>query len=202
EFSLEFGSHWYEDPDKYRNMDYFDANIDSLYDEIERSTETFIDHYYDNYSNPANPPAWMSLEVASLGLLSKLYSNLNNYSPKQKVSSEFGLSRPNLLSSWIHAFVNLRNLCAHYSRIWNRRFTITPIIPYNTINPFLTNLEIDSNKLYAQLSCIIYILKIISPYNNFVSTLKDLFTRSNLVKLDEMGFPENWEDEEIWKTEN
>lgn len=199
EFSLSNGSHWYEDSNMYRNYNYFSTNIDSLYEEIDRSTETFIDHYYNNYSNPENPPAWMSLEVVSLGLLSKLFLNLKKGPEKKKVTSEFGLPIPEILESWMHSFANLRNICAHHSRLWNRRFTIQPILPRNTSNSFIKNKKIYTNKLYANLCCIVYVLNIISPYNKFVSSLKNLLNGSDLVKLEEMGFPDNWEDEEIWK---
>lgn len=50
----------------------FIRDINKLYEEIDRSNETFIKHYKRTYTQPPNPPAWMSLEVASMGLLSKL----------------------------------------------------------------------------------------------------------------------------------
>ena len=54
-----------------------------LYKEVNRSTETFIKHYKQKYSDPENPPAWMSLEVATLSLLSKLFSNLKKGNEKK-----------------------------------------------------------------------------------------------------------------------
>ena len=44
--------------------------------EIKCSNEDFIKHYYSKYDNPPLPPAWMTLEVLSLGTLSKLYQLL------------------------------------------------------------------------------------------------------------------------------
>ena len=114
------------------------------------------------------------------------------------LSREFGLPTPEILESWIHAFANLRNLCAHHSRVWNRRFTIKPKIPYNTRFPFLKNINLHDNKLYAQLCCINYILSIISPNNSFTEKLKELILTCHLVDLKEMGFPANWEKEELW----
>jgi abortive infection bacteriophage resistance protein len=141
----------------------------------------------------------MSLEVVSMGLLSKLYSNLKKGDEKKKVANEFGLPNPMFLESWIHAFANLRNLCAHHSRIWNRRFTIKPKLPRNAKNTFLSNLNIHDNKLYAQLCCINYISRIISPETSFMSELKVLLSDCKLVDLKEMGFPDNWKEEAIWQ---
>jgi abortive infection bacteriophage resistance protein len=183
----------------YRNNYFFTKNVNSLYEEVDRSSETFIEHYKQTYSTPTYPPAWMSLEVITMGLLSKLYGNLKKCDEKKKVAKEFGLPNPLILESWMHAFAGLRNICAHHSRLWNRRFTIVPKIPYNTDNQFIKNTNIYDNKLYAQLSCMNYITRIISPESSFVPDLKELLETCNLVDCKEMGFPEKWKDEPIWK---
>jgi abortive infection bacteriophage resistance protein len=199
EFSLTNGSHWHEDSQMYRNNHFFNKNINSLYEEVDRSSEKFIEHYKNKYATPAYPPAWMSLEVISMGLLSKMYGNLIKGSEKKKVAKEFGLSNPIMLESWMHAFAGLRNICAHHSRLWNRRFTIVPKIPRNTAYKFIDNKNIYDNKLYAQLCCINYITRIISPQSSFVSELKILLGECKLVSCKEMGFPDDWENEVIWK---
>jgi abortive infection bacteriophage resistance protein len=199
EFSLTKGSHWHEDANMYRNNYFFNKNINSLYEEVDRSSETFIEHYKQTYSTPAYPPAWMSLEVITMGLLSKLYGNLKKGDEKKKVAKEFGLPNPLILESWMHAFAGLRNICAHHSRLWNRRFTIVPKIPYNTYNTFIQNTNIYDNKLYAQLCCMNYITRIISPDSSFVADLKALLDTCNLVDCKEMGFPDAWKDEPIWQ---
>jgi abortive infection bacteriophage resistance protein len=199
EFSLNNGSHWHEDANMYRNNYYFNKNINSLYEEVDRSSETFIEHYKQTYTNPAYPPAWMTLEVITMGLLSKLYGNLQKGNEKKKVANEFGLSNPLILESWMHAFAGLRNICAHHSRLWNRRFTIVPKIPYNTAHTFISNTNIYDNKLYAQLCCINYITRIISPDSSFVPDLKDLLETCTLIDCKDMGFPADWEKETIWQ---
>ena len=198
QFSLKQGSHWHENANMYRNLNYFKSNIDDLYKEVDRSTETFIEHYKNTYSTPYYPPAWMSLEVISMGLLSKLFSNLIKCDEKKEVAKAFGLSHPMILESWMHAFAGLRNICAHHSRLWNRRFTIVPKIPYNTIYPFIRNRNINENKLYAQLCCINYLIQIISPNSSFVANLKKLLGTCTLVDCKEMGFPTDWRNEPIW----
>ena len=198
EFSLNHGSHWHEEASMYRNNYFFNKNINTLYEEVDRSSETFIEHYKEKYASPAYPPAWMSLEVVSMGLLSKMYGNLKKGDEKKKVAKEFGLPNPIILESWMHALASLRNICAHHSRLWNRRFTIVPKIPYNTSHQFINNTKIYDNKLYAQLSCINYISRIISPDSSFVTELKELLDTCSLVECKEMGFPDDWIDEPIW----
>ncbi len=199
-FALNHGSHWHENASLYRDTPRFINDISMLYKEIGRSTETFIKHYKNKYSEPENPPAWMSLEVATLGLLSKLFSNLKKGAEKKKITAEFGLSKPEVLESWMHTFAHLRNICAHHGRIWNRRLTTMPQIPTCTVYPFITNSNVYPNKLYATLCCMNYILGIISPGNNFSFRLKNLLKTCSLIDLKEMGFTKDWENEPIWKS--
>jgi abortive infection bacteriophage resistance protein len=198
-YAVVYGSHWHENISLYANHNRFIRDINKLYEEIDRSNETFIKHYKQTYTQPPNPPAWMSLEVASMGLLSKLFENLKMSAEKKLIAKEFGLAHPFILESWMHAFAQLRNICAHHGRLWNRRLTTTPKIPRNTLFDFLTNTNIYQNKIYALLGCITYILHIISPGNTFNQRLKDLMTSCTLVDEKEMGFPDNWENEKIWR---
>jgi len=198
EFSLSYGSHWYEDENLYRNSHFFQKNLESIRTEIDRSNEIFIDHYKKKYSEPKYPPSWMSLEVISIGSLSKLYSNLKSGKEKRRIAKSLGLPNHIFLESWIHSFASLRNFCAHHSRIWNRRFTIKPKLPNDTTYDFIKNKSLNINKLYAQLCCIKYVIQIIDPSNKFSTDLKELLGTSSLIDIKEMGFPPDWEDEKIW----
>jgi abortive infection bacteriophage resistance protein len=144
----------------------------------------------------------MSLEVVSLNTLSLVFSNIIEVDEKKKILQAFGHKRFDILTSWIHTFVGLRNVCAHHGRLWNRRFTISPTIPYNMPYMFLINREIQFNKLYALLSCVNYTLRIVSPGCNFISTLKEHLGTCDLATFRQMGFPDDWEDEPIWNEQN
>jgi abortive infection bacteriophage resistance protein len=53
--------------------------------ELQRSREVFfLEHNKKCKTDDRCPPAWKSLEVISLGLLSKLYGNLKNQVPEKK----------------------------------------------------------------------------------------------------------------------
>ncbi len=199
EYSIAYGSHWYEDQTLYRNPTRFNKDINKLYEEIDRSTETFITHYKGKYTNPTNPACWMSLEVVSIGLLSKLFENLKKSNEKKAVALSFGLNNPILLESWMHSFAHLRNICAHHGRLWNRRITTMPQLPTNPVYPFLNNINFHQNKLYGVLSCISYILQIINPGHTFNKRLKELLKSCSYVNLKDMGFPKNWENEPLWQ---
>jgi abortive infection bacteriophage resistance protein len=198
-YAMAHGSHFHENPALFRNQDRFHSDKLKLQEEIKRSSEDFIKHYFIKYSDPPNPPAWMSLEVVTMGLLSQFYKNFSRSEIKRNIARAFGLPREDFLENWMHVFSNLRNICAHHGRIWNRRFIVEPRLPANTSAPFLTNTRIHTNKLYASLSCMQYILKDISPGSDFSTQLKNLLDKCPLNQVSEMGFPGNWKDEKLWQ---
>jgi abortive infection bacteriophage resistance protein len=198
QFALSEGSHWHLKPELYRDAVRFANHIDSLQKEIGRSNETFIDHYCNKYTLPASPPCWMSLEVSSMGLLSKIFQNLKKGKEKESITNSFGLKDISILENWMHCLSNLRNICAHHGRTWNRRLTYIKI-PTHPVHLFVSNKHFYTNKLYATLCCIQYILKIISPDSAFSNRLKELMKNCPLKQEKEMGFPKSWKDELFWK---
>lgn len=198
-WSLANGSHWQIKPGLYRDPVRFSNHITTLQTEIDRSNETFIDHYKSTYSVPSEPPAWMSLEVSSFGLLSLIFLNLRKGPEKKAVTAHFGLNDISLLENWMHCFSNVRNICAHHGRLWNRRLTAHVKFPTYPAFPFLKNGSVYPYKLYAVLSCMQYVLQIISPPCTFKDDLKTLMKTCPMKQEKEMGFPADWQNELLWK---
>ena len=198
QYAISEGSHWHLKPELYRDTIRFVNHIDSLQKEIDRSNETFIDHYNNKYTHPSAPPCWMGLEVSSMGLLSKIFQNLKKGKEKETITSYFGLKDISILENWMHCFSNLRNICAHHGRVWNRRLTFIKL-PTHPAYLFIKNKNIYTNKLYAILCCIEYILRIISPNSAFSNRLKDHMLNCPMKQEKEMGFPNNWQKELFWQ---
>ena len=206
-------SHWFQEESLFKNDTYikkdgetdykYNALMEDIEEEVGRSDEEFIKHYYNRYSDPNVPPSWMTLEVVSFGTLSRLYHLLNKDEQKKAVAKELGLNKIDILENWMHAFSNLRNCCAHHSRIWNRRFIVNMVLPTNADYPFLDRNTIATtkrNKLFAYLCCIKYVIDVVSPKNDFYSNLQKLISKGGpLLSLKDMGFPDNWKYLSIWK---
>ncbi|SHF76399.1 Abortive infection bacteriophage resistance protein [Fodinibius roseus] len=197
--ALVHGSHWYENSSFYRNREHFENDLDAIDDELERSAEVFIDHYNSKYDKPERPPAWMTLEIISLGTLSKLYHNLKLDKTKKTISGKFNLGHPFVLESWMHAISNVRNICAHHSRLWNRKLVVAPKMPKFTSLPFINKKDIDVHKPYAILCCMAYLMDVINPGHHFKQRLFDLFEEFNQIELKYMGFPKYWRNEALWQ---
>ena len=196
-------SHWYIDPDHFEDEDDYEDLKDEMANDIDRSNEDFIKQYDNKYDEPKFPPSWMGLEVVSFGSLSKLYELLKKSESKKEIANQFGLCDIKIMENWFHALANLRNCCAHHSRIWNRRFMVHIKMPYNTKHSFMdrdTIRGIKQNKLFALLSAIKYISDMISPDNSFKQNLIQLINDGGrLLNLKDMGFPENWKYLGVWK---
>ena len=206
-------SHWFNDRNLYKHLSAFDRNgnpttkydllMKDIEGEVQRSNEDFIKHYHNKYDNPPMPPAWMTLEVLSLGTLSRLYSLLLKSPEKKTIAKSFGLNDDRVLANWFHAISVWRNCCAHHSRIWNRRCIINIQMPTNTDYPFLdrsTLRSVHSNKIFAALCCIKYISNMISPDSDLKNNLFSIISQGGkLLNLQEMGFPINWDRLDLWR---
>lgn len=200
QYAIVHGSHWHIDQNRYNDANKFTEHIGSLEKEIRRSKEAFIDHYRSTYRTPVEPPCWMSLEVSSIGLLSKMFANLRNDSCKTQIAHHFGLKSPNILENWMHCLSVLRNICAHHGRVWNRR--MTPVmLPKKPSHSFLSNKQILPYKLYAYLCIIQYILRIINPGYPLKAKFLEIVSQCDLVSYKEMGFPDGWDDEILWQND-
>ena len=199
QWAMPHGSHWQLNETLFRDVNRFHSQIVSLQTEISRSNETFIEHYKNTYTEPVDPPSWMSLEVSSFGLLSQMFRNLKKSPEKIAVVKHFGLNNIDLLENWMLCFSHIRNTCAHHGRLWNRRLTAHITLPKNPSNPFIQNRNIWPYKPYAALCCMQYILQSISPDTSFKDGLKALMKSCPLKQEKEMGFSEDWRSESFWK---
>lgn len=191
------GSHWFLDPalfsdklDKKTDQLIFDHSdfIAQALKEARRNKESLsIKHYFATYSEPPLPPCWMLGEVLSMGNWSKAFGMLAERSDQKPVADAFRTSPPELIS-WIHSLTNLRNTCAHHSRLWDRRFNTCPSKKGNL------KTVVDANdRLFAQIATVIYCLLSVEPESEWLERLKQLLLDYPAVQLAPMGFPPDWE---------
>jgi len=197
QLSLKISPFWFEDVSQFKKAHVHKKTIDKIRDELKRSDEEFILKFKEKYQNEF-PPSWMTLEVTSFGSLSVLFSALNPGRAKRDIANYFGLNE-RTFQSWLHSIVYLRNVCAHHSRLWNRDIRVKPQIPDNPKKQWLKNSEIENDKVYFLLSMILYLIQTINPKNSITSRFKSLLTKYPNVDVKAMGFPDNWEEESLWK---
>jgi len=132
-----------------------------------------------------------------MGQISILYSITAESQAKKAVSDYFGIKMP-VLENWLHAFVYVRNICAHHARLWNKELSIQIKFPKKINRIWLSSGNINSRKIYEVLGIITYFLDTIVPKNTFRKKLDRLFFKYPNIDFSAMGFPVNWKKDPFW----
>lgn len=198
-FAHTYGAFWFMNEECATNSSRFAANLAIVEKEVARSHDDFIKEHFRKYSEPELPPVWKTLEVVSMGTLSKLYSNFSDATAKHGIAREFGLNHHKFLRSWLECLAVIRNCCAHHSRLFNRVFPIKPQMPVRLSGVWITDFSFREQTLYPQLCYLVYWLNSISVDNTFVKDFKHLLHEHPTVNTRLMGFPAGWENEPLWK---
>jgi abortive infection bacteriophage resistance protein len=83
----------------------------------------FVRHHVNNYEGRF--PVWVAVELFTFGMLSYFYGDLPASDQKLIAKTSFGTIPKNLIS-WLRCCTDLRNICAHYGRLYFRLFTAVP----------------------------------------------------------------------------
>ena len=188
---------WITDNGHFNNPALFTKRLDVIKSELEKSNEEFITHFLNKYSNPY-PPCWMITEIMPFGMLCSTFNNLKYISIRKKVAKHFGLSAP-VFSSWIVSLVNLRNLCGHHNRTWNRENPLIPAPLRLPVFAWINDTTTDMKRIYYRICIIKYLLFTVSPNNTFTQKLKSLLAQFPTIDVRAMGFPDNWQTEPLWQ---
>lgn len=195
--SLTGGPYWFEDRLHFRDADRWRQQLENIDTEVDRAKEVFKDHFFAKYDEHERMPIWMTSEVLSLGLLSKLYRNLAMTAEKKKIARQFGIAHPPVLESWMQSMTYVRNICAHHSRLWNRILTVRPTYLERPTNLWISDRP-TNDKSYYLTCCFLYMLRAINPNTRFVIHFKKLLERYPNLNLGSMGFPVNWKEQTFW----
>jgi len=191
-----YGSHPHLNRELF-NIKYYDYAIKQLKQEYNRSNESFVYHFKEKYKEVL-PPMWVVVEFMSLGQLSRWFKMIRKEADRKEIARVYNLSAP-ILESYLHGLTDIRNVSAHYSRLWNKKITTFVIVPkYNEILKHSINSDrYNINKVYNILVFIQYMLIQIEPQFNFKEKLDSLI-REYQIETFRMGFPNNWHNLPVW----
>ena len=83
----------------------------------------FVKHHLEKYNGVF--PIWVITELFTFGMLSYFYSDMKTADQK-KIANSIYKTTPKVLISWLRCCTDLRNICAHYGRLYYRIFTAYP----------------------------------------------------------------------------
>lgn len=130
----------------------------------------------------------------------------------QRIEAHFGW-KFRLLTSWFRSLSDLRNLCAHHARVWNREFGSRPEMPRkvpadwpSVPDAIATGAHQDPGqtlaprrRLYLQLVVIESLMRVVCPESGWAERLLHLLARYPHISRPHMGFPPGWENETFWR---
>lgn len=155
------------------------------------SRSPFIKNFRDNYIG-GDVPFYALVEVLTFGTLSKFYRNLLP-DAKKAIAACYGL-KYTYLQSWIESIAHVRNVCAHYGRLYNAKLSKTP-----TFYKEYSNAGISNYHIFAVVLCMKHLLPNDYRWEIFVDSLNELFKTYPHAKKETMGFPEYWKEMLITK---
>lgn len=186
-FAEQYGVLGYLQAENFANENYHAEFLKDINEEIGRNSKApFVRNFRENYEG-GYLPIYALVEVFSFGTLSKFYKNMLN-KDKKAIAKTFGVGYT-YFESWLESISYVRNICAHYGRIYNAKLSKTPIL-YKEY----TQAGIGNNRIYGVLLCLKHLLKNDTHWNLFVDNIELLFDKYGCVQISTMGFPENWKE--------
>ena len=210
-----YGAHGYTAPE------IFDDRYDHtwLMSKLEKgvsanNADVFVQHYRNKYEEASEyPPVWMAMEMLTFKEVSVMFSQLRHSADTQRISRHFGWPHT-VLCSWFRSLSDLRNLCAHHSRVWNREFGSFPAVPRKRPKDWaqipkeiLTRRSSSSTsritpqrRFYMQWVVMETLMRVVCPESRWSKRLVQLLRQHQQVSLFHMGFPKDWEQQAFWRS--
>ena len=170
-------------PDKQSQGSY-KSLMNKFKTEVRRQDDLpFVRHHNQKYGGQF--PVWAAVELFSFGMLAQLFDILTE-DDQWAVSKQYALT-PEELDALIASAVDVRNICAHYSRLYNQEIDDKPILiakykPYENKFVFPTLL---------MLKCAVGDHPVYRRMIRDVAELAEDFPHADLALC---GFPKDWED--------
>ena len=214
-FSYENNPFWYLDNTLFytrKGTEHIDAIRKRIQIAFNQEQEFYAKNYRENYYNNIHPqftglpPFSIACEVITIGGLFKIFESIDfGYFKKlsapdnvilDNLAKEFGANDFRQLTNWVRRLRDVRNRCAHHSRLWNARLAVPSQIARELSIP-----ETRLNRPYLTV-CMMY--KMIKTLNmegiNLKAEIKKLFAENYTasIYMSETGFPQGWETELFW----
>lgn len=165
------------------------------------SKDDFVIHFFNTYEGD-HLPLWMMVEVVSFGTLVTYYRYYLPQAERETLSNTFGIT-PSIFNKWLSAVQEVRNICAHHGRLWNRRIRSEPLIAPLTRHArqpqwhFMAGTPED--RAFAMLCVLNHCLRAIDPGSAWHRDIQTLFAahpETRPTRL--MGAPAGWETVALW----
>jgi abortive infection bacteriophage resistance protein len=177
----------------------FDHWLGDLLREFNQSGEIYARHYRQKYADSqSEPPIWMAVEQMTLGKTVTFYRG-TQASIQTAIANEYHVP-DRVFLSWLKTLNEVRNVCAHHGRLWNRDLGNNPLLP----NPrkylaWHSPKRVAQNKMFVVILILRHGLRIAAPTSSWPRRLESLIDSSTDVPIAWMGFPDDWKEHALWR---
>lgn len=188
-----YGALGYEDENNFNKRHNHEKFMSQVEDDIEHNKNKLaVKHHNEFYGGKF--PIWVVIELFTIGQLSFFYSDMIR-ADKKEIAKKLYQTTDTNMESWLKCLTELRNNCAHYSRLYNASLISVPATPKGF--PYTLNKRIFD---YILVLKFLY-YDPIKWKNEFMTGLEALINEYDTsIELERIGFPENWK--EILNTPN
>lgn len=182
-----YGATGYLDSCNYsdkHNAEKFNATLQR---EIENNKKVlFVKHHLEKYDGVF--PIWAIVELFTFGTLSYFYADMTMQDKKQ-LAEKLYRTTPKNLTSWLRCCTDLRNICAHYGRLYYRIFSAMPA--------GINLVDNTKRRLWGAVLVLKNLYPDVSKWNTEVLLpIQALFEEyAEDIELYHMAFPADWQEQ-------
>ena len=170
-----------------------------------RARPDWVKEHRERYDGPL--PLWMAVELWDFGLLSQFLA-MARAQDRMTIAAKFNLPNPAILVSWVQSLTQVRNLCAHHSRLWNHPLSNVPSLTLGhelKVLEHIVHSDQMRTRVYGSAAITQYLMTIINPKSEWKLRLRTLWTefpRIPGVSPEQAGFLDGWETQPIWNLDH
>jgi abortive infection bacteriophage resistance protein len=205
--AMTYGPHAHEQKQLFNRKVFFASagNIctyDKLQNSYRKSNTLYAKHYRTKYPELTTPPIWVVALIISFGEMVNWIKNLKSPKDRNNIFIDYGFDEQIMIPFLTH-LNEVRNICAHNGRLWNRKILKTFIPPKKMTSQFsyitVSAEESHTNaKIYNTIIMMNELLKAIDPKYPFLLFVRNLMKDNYLIDPQYMWFPASWEDLHPW----
>lgn len=216
---------WHLQPQWFKKNQHPVRVIQSLSGSFSNSSEAYAEHYRETYYNEHAgpykhlPPFWVLSELSTLGQLKEIFECLQEDGPAfpattfpkstvldKMAQKRFGAAHFRELAKWVHVLRDVRNICAHHGRLWNKNLIAAPGLQSKVSKPFpVQNAGTTTAKMNTVYGALV-VMRVMARQldvvdgirSSLLSLMKALPESAQAGHLHAMGMPPDWDQDAVW----
>lgn len=186
--AMTYGSLGYMDAENFRgdrqSQGWFKDVHNKFRTEVRRCDDlAFVRHHKKKYGGKF--PVWAAVELFSFGMLGQLFSIMKEQD-QEAVAQAYGMDAAQL-SALISAAIDVRNICAHYNRLYNQSIEDQPALEAE-------QKAYESDRVFPTLLALRAVAGGQQVYKQMIEDIERLCAQFPQADLALCGFPENWSE--------